>query len=122
MDRISNVEQSAIDEGIFRPYTISPNIAEAFQTHADEMGGPNPLDAAYDAIYDIQGQLSDLSLDDLFPDITNPLIPMGLGMTLPPLGGRYDITPSGRSHRFFKFTWCQPSSSQHCGSNWKYSI
>ena len=87
MDRVSQVEQTSIDQGIFRPYTISAKVAGAFQTHADEMGGPNPLDAAYDAIYDIQGQLSDTSLDDLFPDITNPLIPMGLGTTLPPLGG-----------------------------------
>ena len=62
-------------------------MVEAFQTHADEMGGPNPLDAAYDAIYDIQSQLADTSLDELFPDIQNPLIPMGLGTTLPPLGG-----------------------------------
>ena len=72
---------------------------------------PNPLDAAYDAIYDIEAQLSDTSLDDLFPDIQNPLIPMG---------SRYNITPSGWAHRFFKFTWCQPSSSDKSG--WKYSI
>jgi hypothetical protein len=87
LDRVSQVEQDAIDDGEFRPYSISANIAEAFQTHADEMGGPNPLDAAYDAISNIEDQFSDLSLDDLFPDIQNPLIPMGLGMTLPPLGG-----------------------------------
>ena len=72
---ISRVEQNAIDEGIFRPYSISPNIAEAFQTHADEMGVANPLDAAYDIISDIQSQLSDASLEDLFPNIQNPLMP-----------------------------------------------
>ena len=66
---------------------ISPKVEEAFQTHADEMGAPNPLDAAYDAISDLEDQFSDLSLDNLFPDITNPLVPMGLGTTLPPLGG-----------------------------------
>ena len=75
MDRVSNVEQSAIDEGVFRPYTISANIEEAFQTHADEMGVANPLDAAYDIISDLENQFSDLSLDDLFPDIQNPLMP-----------------------------------------------
>jgi hypothetical protein len=75
MGRVSYVEQSAIDEGIFRPYTISAKVEEAFQTHADEMGAANPLDAAYDIISDIESQLSDASLDDLFPDIQNPLMP-----------------------------------------------
>jgi len=87
LDRISQVEQNAIDDGEFRPYTLSAKVEEAFQTHADEMGTPNPLDAAYDAISNLEDQFSDLSLDNLFPDITNPLIPMGLGTTLPPLGG-----------------------------------
>ena len=87
LDRVSQVEQDAIDDGEFRPYTLSAKVEEAFQTHADEMGGPNPLDKAYDAIADIEAQLFNTSLDDLFPDITNPLIPMGLGTTLPPLGG-----------------------------------
>ena len=32
LDRVSQVEQDAIDEGEFRPYTISPKIEEAFQT------------------------------------------------------------------------------------------
>jgi len=63
------------------------NIEEAFQTHADEMGVANPLDAAYDAISNIEDQLSDLSLDNLFPDITNPLIPMGLGLPFTTPGG-----------------------------------
>jgi hypothetical protein len=54
MGRVSNVEQNAIDAGVFRPYTISANVEEAFQTHADEMGAANPLDAAYDAISNIE--------------------------------------------------------------------
>ena len=90
LDRISQVEQNAIDDGEFRPYTLSAKVEEAFQTHADEMGAANPLDAAYDAISNLEDQFSDLSLDDLFPDITNPLVPMGLGTTLPPLGGLTD--------------------------------
>ena len=52
-----------------------------------KIGAPNPLDAAYSIINNIENQLSNLSLNNLFPDITNPLIPMGLGTTLPPLGG-----------------------------------
>jgi len=87
MGRVSNVEQSSLDAGVFRPYTISRNVADAFQRNADEMGATNPLTAAYGAIGNIENQLSTLSLDDLFPDITNPLVPMGLGTTLPPLGG-----------------------------------
>ena len=67
--------ENSIDEGIFRPYTISAKVREAFQTHADEIGVPNPLDAAYDLISDIESQLSDASLDDLFPNIQNPLMP-----------------------------------------------
>ena len=87
LDRVSMVEQTAIDDGEFRPYTLSAKVEEAFQTHADEMGVPNPLDAAYDAISNIEDQLSDLSLDNLFPDITNPLIPMGLGLPFTTPGG-----------------------------------
>ena len=75
LDRVSQVEQDSIDDGEFRPYTLSAKVEEAFQTHADEMGAANPLDAAYDIIYDIEAQLSDASLDDLFPDIQNPLMP-----------------------------------------------
>ena len=87
MGRVSNVEQSSLDAGVFRPYTISRNVADAFQRNADAMGAANPLTEAYGAIGNIENQLSTLSLDDLFPDITNPLVPMGLGTTLPPLGG-----------------------------------
>jgi hypothetical protein len=75
LDRVSQVEQDSIDNGEFRPYTISAKVEEAFQTHADEMGAANPLDAAYDIISDIASQLSDASLDDLFPSIQNPLMP-----------------------------------------------
>jgi hypothetical protein len=50
-------------------------VEEAFQTHADEMGVANPLDAAYDIISDLEDQFSDLSLDELFPEISNPLTP-----------------------------------------------
>jgi hypothetical protein len=88
MDRVSNVEQNAIDEGVFRPYRLSAKVEEAFQTHADEMGVANPLDKAYEAISNLEDRFSDLSLDDLFPnDITNPLVPMGLGTPFATPGG-----------------------------------
>ena len=90
LDRVSNVEQNSIAEGEFRPYRISRNVDEAFQVNADAIGAPNPLYKAYATIEKLDNQLSNLSLDDLFPDIQNPLIPMGLGTTLPPLGGLTD--------------------------------
>ena len=50
------------------------------------MGVNNTLDAAYDIIYDIESQLADASLDDLFPDIQNPLMPSIMDMgTIPGL-------------------------------------
>ena len=91
---VSNVERGAIDAGVFRPYSISRNVEDAFQLNANKIGASNPLIAAYGAIAKIENQLSSLSLDDLFPDIINPLIPMGLGMTLPPLGGVTDALSS----------------------------
>ena len=87
LDRVSNVEQNAIDAGEFRPYTLSRNVEEAFQTNADEMGVANPLDEAYNVINNIASELSDISLDDLFPNIQNPLVPMGLGMPFTTPGG-----------------------------------
>jgi hypothetical protein len=75
LDRVSQIEQDSIDNGEFRPYTISDKVQEAFQVNADEIGVTNPLDAAYDIISDIASQLSEASLDDLFPDIRNPLMP-----------------------------------------------
>jgi len=85
------VEQDAIDDGEFRPYTLSPKVEEAFQTHADEMGAANPLDAAYDIISDLENQFSDLSLDDLFPNIQNPLTPSIMDMA--PIPGLNTGTP-----------------------------
>jgi len=87
MGRVSNVEQSSLDAGVFRPYTISRNVADAFQRNADAMGAANPLTEAYGAIGNIENQLSTLSLDELFPDIQNPLVPMGLGLPFTTPGG-----------------------------------
>ena len=87
LSRVSNVEQGAIDAGVFRPYTISRNVEDAFQLNADAIGVSNPLREAYSVIGNIENQLSTLSLDDLFPDITNPLIPMGLGLPFTTPGG-----------------------------------
>jgi len=91
LDGVSQVEQDAVDDGEFRPYTLSADIEEAFQTHADEMGVANPLDAAYDAISNLEDQFSELSLDNLFPNIENPLMPMDIGTPLNIPGGALNL-------------------------------
>ena len=74
MDRLSNIEVNSIDENIFRPYTISMNVRRAFQDNADKLGLPNPLDEAWDAISEIQDQLTELPLTlGNFPNISNPI-------------------------------------------------
>jgi len=102
LDRVSQVEQNSIDAGEFRPYTISTKVEEAFQTHADEMDVANPLDAAYDIINDIETQLSDTSLDDLFPDIQNPLMPSIMDQgTIPGLNTGTPLNLPGVNPRAF---------------------
>ena len=74
LDRISNVEVSAIDDNEFRPYQISDNVAQAFEDNAEKLGLPNPLDEAIDTINDIREELSDLPLSlGKFPDFPNPI-------------------------------------------------
>ena len=74
LDRISNVEASAIDDNEFRPYQISQNVRQAFQENADKLGLPNPLDEAINTIYEIQNELENLSLTlGKFPDFPNPI-------------------------------------------------
>ena len=62
-----------LNEGLFRPLTISRDVQQIFQTKADELGVPNPFEQAADAISIIQDGLTEVELDgDLFPDIQNP--------------------------------------------------
>ena len=46
-----------------------------------------PFDMADLLNISLEDQFSDLSLDDLFPDITNPLVPMGIGTPFATPGG-----------------------------------
>jgi len=74
LDRVSNVERYSIDENIFRPYTLSMNVRQAFQENADKLGLPNPLDEAMDIINEIRQELADLPLSlGKFPDFPNPI-------------------------------------------------
>ena len=74
LDRISNVEANALDQNVFRPYTISMNVRRAFQENADKLGLPNPLDKAWGAISQLENEFSNLPLTlGNFPGITNPI-------------------------------------------------
>ena len=75
---------SFLNEGLFRPLSISPEVQSIFQIRADELGISNPYEQAADAIANISETLSETSLDgDLFPEIQNPfneaLIPNVVG-------------------------------------------
>ena len=63
-----------LNEGLFRPLTISPDVQGLFETKARELGIRNPFEAAYDVIGRIQEILAEVPLTgDLFPNIQNPL-------------------------------------------------
>ena len=74
LGRVSNVEANAIDNNVFRPYTVSMNVRQAFAANAEALGLPNPLDEAWGAIGEIASELSTLSLSaGKFPDFPNPI-------------------------------------------------
>jgi len=62
-----------LEEGLFRPYSVSRDVAELFDIRAAEIGAPNAFEQAIDVIDRIKDILSETSLrGDLFPDIQNP--------------------------------------------------
>jgi len=62
-----------LNEGLFRPLSISRDVQALFQSKADELGVPNPFEQAADVIGNIQEALAETALEgDLFPDIPNP--------------------------------------------------
>ncbi len=74
LDRISNKEINAIENNVFRPYSVSKEVRDAFANNAAKIGVANPFDVAADAIYNLEGQMADLSLDLAeFPVFANPL-------------------------------------------------
>ena len=77
LDRISSREVNALEENIFRPYTVSTEVQRAFVENAERIGMSNPFDAAADTIAELQSQFSDLSLTLAeFPVFNNPLMPI----------------------------------------------
>ena len=62
-----------LDEGVFRPLTISRDVQELFYTKAKDLGIPDPFQQAANAISQIMSTLAGASLEgDLFPELTNP--------------------------------------------------
>ena len=62
-----------LEEGLFRPYTPSADVAEMFEIRSSQIGAPNAFEQAIDVIDRIQEILSETSLrGDVFPDIENP--------------------------------------------------
>ena len=77
LGRLSRREVGAIDQNIFIPLTISNNVKAEFERNAQKIGETNPLEAAIDAIGDIQNKLSELSLElPELPTLENPLMPI----------------------------------------------
>ena len=64
----------SIDENVFRPMTISPEVQNSFSENAAKIGERNPFETAADVIGEIAGELAELSLKEAeFPFIENPL-------------------------------------------------
>ena len=62
-----------LNEGLFRPLSISGDVQGLFETKARELGVRNPFEQAYDVIGRIQEVLAEVPLTgDLFPDLENP--------------------------------------------------
>ena len=77
LDRISNIEVSSIDENIFRPYSISNEVADAIQENAAKLGMANPLERALFTIDSLEDQMSNVRLTlPEFPVFQNPLQPI----------------------------------------------
>jgi len=73
VDRGERKAFNFLNEGIFRPLTISRDTQELFAINAERLGIANPYEQAADVIGRIQEVLSAVPLDaDLFPNIDNP--------------------------------------------------
>ena len=74
---ISNREIGSLEANEFTPMTISNKIYAAFEANAEKIGTSNPLEAALDAIIDLQDQMSQVSLSlPSLPVFENPLLPI----------------------------------------------
>jgi hypothetical protein len=62
-----------LNEGLFRPYSVSRDVADLFAERAEQIGAPNAFEQAADVLDRIKDVLSETSLrGDVFPNIENP--------------------------------------------------
>jgi len=62
-----------LNEGLFRPYSVSKDVQDLFAERAEAIGAPNPFDAAIDVMERIRDVLLDVPVtSDVFPNIQNP--------------------------------------------------
>jgi len=62
-----------LDQGLFRPYSVSRDVAELFEERSAAIGAPNAFEQAIDVMERIREVLSETSLEgDVFPPIENP--------------------------------------------------
>jgi hypothetical protein len=74
--RLSAADVNAIDNNIFRPINISPDIRGAFRENAARIGVADPLESAANIISNLSEQMRNVSLNEAnFPFFENPLIP-----------------------------------------------
>ena len=77
LDRVSAIEVNSIDQNIFRPYTISREVARAIAENAESIGESNPFEQAQETISELKNQMSSLDLGlPEFPVFENPLMPI----------------------------------------------
>ena len=73
VDRGERLNYSFVEEGEFRPLSISRDIEELFEIRAEKLGMTNPYNAAAEVMDRIKEVLEAVPLTgDLFPDIKNP--------------------------------------------------
>ena len=60
--RVGTTAYSFLEEGEFRPFLPSAEIAQAFEENAERLGVSNPYEEAQDAIEDIYEGLTEVTL------------------------------------------------------------
>ena len=73
LERVGAPNFGTLSDGIFRPMKVSRGSLIGFQEIADELGIPNPFDAAIDTIEELRANLSEYSLsNENIPNFKNP--------------------------------------------------
>ena len=74
--RISQIDLNSVDNNIFRPINISPEIRGAFKDNAAAIGEVNNFVEAERVISRLSNEMAKISLEEAnFPFIENPLLP-----------------------------------------------